>query len=231
VKDNWLPIWNERAKDNNPFSSMGRSSYSWNSWFIYLNDIVRNFEGFNKNDLLLDIGGGKGYVAIYFAPWVKKVCSFDYAEEMVKGSKSVIDGFENIYCYVDQIPTVEETKKLNFHFQKVFVGSILKYLPDYNALELTLKNLFEITTEDATLVFSHNQDLEHKKRHIKSYQRLDWPAEKKERAIASDMSSFWIDFEFLKTMALKIGYKDIQKKEINSKLWQSTYMFDFVLRK
>ncbi|OGI09978.1 MAG: hypothetical protein A2Y40_02110 [Candidatus Margulisbacteria bacterium GWF2_35_9] len=228
---NWHQVWEEKAAEENPFATMGKRSYSFSDYYLYIQDIVSSFSLIEKTDVLLDIGGGVGLVSLYFAPLVQQVYLCDYSQNMVDKARETTQNFQNIEVYQENMLDMENTKKKNSICSKVIVGSVLQYLKNYDEIRTALTLLFNQTTDTAELVFTQNPDIELKESYIKSYEKLDWPAEKIEESLKIEENRFWFDFNVIKQIAMDIGFNACEKRSVNPVLFQATHMFDFVLRK
>ncbi|MDB4279401.1 class I SAM-dependent methyltransferase [Paraglaciecola sp.] len=228
----WLSRWDDTAKKENPFATMGRSSDTISEYFAYITDLLNGLDGIDKNTVLLDAAGGCGYLSLYFSTLAKEVHLFDYSEEAIAKAKVSCKMFPNIFPYTDNLLTLENTKSNQIKYKKILVGGVLQYFDSYEEIEKILQNLFDITEDQGRVFISQTTDLSLRDKHVASYQHLEWPEEQKSAAIQEELTNrFWIDFEQLKSIALKVGFKTCIKTKNNPNLFQSTHMFDFYLVK
>jgi hypothetical protein len=228
----WQSRWDDTVKKENPFATMGRSGATIGDYFAYMCDIVKGLDGVDKDTVLLDAAGGCGFLSMYFSPLVKEIHLFDYSEEAIKRAQTNCGEFNNIHPYVDNLLTLNNTKKKAFLFKKVLVGGALQYFDGYDEIKTILDNIYQITAKNGRVFLTQTPDLSLRDKHIESYQRLDWPAEKIKSAIEEELTNrFWVDYEQLKTIAYDIGFKECQKTINNPSLFQSSHMFDFYLVK
>ena len=78
MKETWRDMWDEIVKSDNMFVQIGRRSYSTLDFFLMIKDICNSLD-FDKNDIVLDVGGGVGWTAIAISPFVKKIILFDFS--------------------------------------------------------------------------------------------------------------------------------------------------------
>lgn len=228
----WRHRWNDAAKHENPFATMGRSSDTISTYFAYLNDLQNGLGGVDKNTTLLDAAGGCGYLSMYFSTLVKDVYLFDYSEAAIKRAAHDCQPFENIHPYVDNLLTLENTKQQSHLFEKILVGGALQYFDDYQEIKRILVNLYQISAPNCRTFISQTPDMTKKQQHIASYDRLDWPQEKKQKAITEELANrFWVNFDEIKCIADQIGFSECQQTTNNPILFQSSHMFDFYLVK
>jgi len=227
----WLDTWQKMANMDDAFCTMGRSAYTITDYFKYLSNIATGLGQINQSDRLLDMAGGAGYIAMYFSPLVAAVDSFDYASDMIKKSKSICSGFNNITPYVDNLLTLDETKAKGHLYNKAVLGGALQLFEDYAEVKLILQHLFDVMTLGGQAIVTHNTDIALKQAHIESYDLLDWSKEKINEALKAEQDRLWMDFQQVKEIALTVGFKECYKQDIHPELFQSSHMFDFVLVK
>jgi len=228
---NWKEHWNKKS-DENDFSSMGRDAYSTLELFIYIKSICKAFERFNENDTLLDVGGGKGFLSMAISPYVKSITLIDFSDAMIKKASVLTKEFQNIHVYEDKLPCLEKIQYQKKLFPKILVGSVIQYLNNYNDIESSFFNLSKVCEENGKILFTHNPDILKKELFINSYNGLNWPKHKLQKAINFEKNDrFWLDYEILKDLAFATGYKKCEKISVPPKLFQSSHMFDFILSK
>lgn len=227
----WLTAWNKAADNDNPFASMGRSSYSLTDFLIYASDIVRALSELNKTHHVLDAGGGIGYISMLLSPQVKQVHLCDYSPQMIESARQKTAPFGNINCYTDDIGSLTNTQDLDLCFDKVFIGSVLQYFKHIDDIAIVLSTLSELCQPGARVLLSHNPDLRKKQQHLDSYQKLSWSADKIDQALIAEQQRLWLDIDMLQQQASEAGFSSSVETVINSQLFQSTHMFDLVLTK
>ena len=141
---NWKAYWNKKSEGNS-FSSMGRDSYSTLELFIYINSICKSFKKFNVDDILLDVGGGKGYLSMAFSPYVKSVTLIDFSDAMIKKASALTSEFKNIEVFEDRLPNLEKIQFQKKVFSKILIGSVIQYLNGYDEIETSLCNLIKLS--------------------------------------------------------------------------------------
>jgi SAM-dependent methyltransferase len=228
VKEFWRNLWNEKALSDDMFVQIGRSSYTPLEFFLMIKDVVNALE-LQKEDIVLDAGGGVGWVSMCISPFVKEVTLFDYADEMVNKARAMTRYFGEIRVFSDDLLNMEKVKDTKY--TKVIVGSVLQYLENYEQVEKALSNICNVTLPKARAVFTHNPDIRKKEKHIKSYDRLDYDKERLKKALEMEEKRLWLDIGKIKDIAAKVGFSRCYETPINPKLWQSTHMFDFVVEK
>ena len=151
---------------------------------------------------------------------------------MIEAAYKNISPYKNIESYVDDIISLKNTKKKRISFSKIIVGSVLQYLKNYNEIEKTFENFFNISKKNTRIIFTHNPDLKKKDQFIRSYNKLNWGRKKIKASIKFESRyRFWLDYKKLEKLALSIGYSNCKKCKIDNKLFQSTHMFDLLLIK
>ena len=117
-------------------------------------------------------------------------------------------------------------------FTKIIVGSVLQYLNDYDEVETSFFNLFNVLKDGGKLFLTHNPDILKKDSFIASYNKLDWKKEKITTAINFEKNKrFLIECNMLEKTAKAVGFSKCNKLAIPSSLFQSTHMFDMLLVK
>ena len=227
----WKKFWNNKALQN-PLDSAGRSGSSISDLYIYAHDIINGLGGINKKDVILDVGGGAGYLSMMLSPFVKKIYLTDYSSNMIKKASKNTKSYNNIEVYLDNILDLKKTRKKRVKFSKSIVGSVLQCLNDYQEIENIFKYFFLISKKGTRIIFTHNPDLTKKNKFIKSYNKLNWSKKRKKRSITIEKNTrFWIDYKKLKNIAKTIGFSKCKKCKIDNRLFQSSHMFDLVLEK
>lgn len=228
---NWKAYWN-KVSEGNSFSSMGRDSYSTQELFIYINSICQSFKKFKVDDILLDVGGGKGYLSMAFSPYVKSVTLIDFSDAMIKKASILTSEFKNIEVFEDRLPNLEKIQFQKKVFSKILIGSVIQYLNNYDEIETSFCNLIKLSDVKGKILFTHNPDITKKQSFIDSYYMLNWPKQKLKSAIDFEKNDrFWFDFEILKEIAHSVGFKKCERISIPTNLFQSSHMFDFMLYK
>jgi len=231
IKEFWKKIWNEHAESKNMFVQIGRSSYTPLEFFLMVKDISNALK-FEKNDIVLDAGGGAAWISIAISPFAGKIYLFDYADKMMEKAKENIKHFDNIIeAYVDDIEFMGKTKGLGIAFDKIIISSVLQYFSSYDSIRKILRNIFEVLKNNGKAIVTHNPNIAKKKAHIKSYHCLNWDSKRIQKALEMEEKRFWMDIKKIKEIASKIGFTKCCEVPINSNLWQSTHMFDFLLQK
>lgn len=228
LKEFWKASWNELAGSNNMFVQTGRSSYTSLEFFLMIGDICKELN-LEKEDIVLDAGGGAGWISMCISPFVKQIVLFDYAEEMINKARKLIIHFGNIRAEHDDVCFMEKVRDKKY--KKVIVGSVLQYLENYGQVETSLHNIHSVMLPTGKAIFTHNPDIRKKEAHIHSYNRLNWSQDKMKEALETEQKRFWLDMNKIKEIASKVGFSGCYEVPINPKLWQSTHMFDFVVEK
>lgn len=231
----WHDIHAGNAASDDIFVQMGKSGFSMQGFFLSLKDAAEPLE-LKPSDVLLDGGGGTGWMSIAFSPFVSRILLFDCVEEAVRKADENVRPFGNIVPYVDDLITLSRTKSMlmkeNRSVDKAMFNSPLQYLSGMEEVETSFQNLFDILKREGRALYTLNPDLRKKDEHIASYDRLDWPEERKERALEMELKHrLWLDFDQLRTLALSIGFCDCHETPLCQQLWQSTHMFNFLLEK
>jgi ubiquinone/menaquinone biosynthesis C-methylase UbiE len=141
----WAQLHAERVGSEDVFEQMGKKGFSMQNFFVSLKDIVEPLN-LKPNDILLDVGGGPGWVSIAIAPFVSRIFMYDYVEQSIQKARENIKPFKNIQVYVDDMITADNTKlilKKEFgkteSIDKAIVVSSLQYLPGMEEVELSFK--------------------------------------------------------------------------------------------
>lgn len=227
IREFWKELWNEKAVHENMFIQIGRSSYTPSDFFLMVKDICNSLD-INRDDIVLDAGGGAGWLSMCIAPFVKEIVLFDYAEGMVEKARELTASFGNIRAEYDDLLFMG---KVGNGYTKVIVSSVLQYLESHDQVKTALSNIYNVMTPNGSAIFTHNPDLRKREAHIKSYEHLDWNKKKIKHALKMEEKRLWLDIERIQRIASKIGFSDFYEVPINPKLWQSTHMFDFVVVK
>jgi ubiquinone/menaquinone biosynthesis C-methylase UbiE len=228
TREFWRKVWNKKAISKNLFVQIGRSSYTPLEFFLVTKDIVNALD-LQKEDIVLDAGGGVGWMSMFISPFVKEITLFDYAEEMVNEAKEMTSCFGNIRVFLDDLLNMEKVKDKKY--SKVIVGSVLQYLDNYEQVEKALSNIYDVMLSKSRAVFTHNPDVRKRKAHIKSYDSLNYGKERLREALKMEEMRLWLDINKIKSIVSKVGFLRCYETPINPKLWQSTHMFDFVVEK
>ena len=85
---NWNQFWSEKAKENF-IKSTGRSDENIFEIFFYVYSLCKILK-LNKNDIILDAGGGNGMVAFLLSRFVKKIYTFDNSKSLIIGRTKIL---------------------------------------------------------------------------------------------------------------------------------------------
>jgi SAM-dependent methyltransferase len=215
----WLKMWDEKANTENYFTQTGRGkSFGLYEFLLYIQD-VQNALQLCKDDSLLDIGGGPGWVAMHLSPFTGFIVSFDYSIELVIKAKKQITEFKNIIVFHDDILKMEHVKPVH---NKVLVGSVLQYLTNMDEVKTALQNIYNVMKPGGIALFTHNPDLRKRPFHLAAV-----PPESMEM----ETQRLWLDPDEVYDVAIGIGFRTCRILPINSLIWQSGHMFDMVLTK
>ena len=227
----WFQYWDKKAEDGD-LSSMDRKGYSLSELFIYIDSINKAIGGVDNNDIILDIGGGSGYISAALHSFVNQIYLADFSSKMVERAKSEMSYFENMVVYQDKLPNIINTVEKKIKFSKIIVGSVIQYLSDYKEVEFAFNNLYDVLEYEGIMVLTHTPDIALKQSYLESFQKLDWPKSRIESAIHYENNlRFWFDFETLLDLSKKAGFSKCEKIFIPEELFQSTHMFDVILKK
>ena len=227
-RDFWKKLWDEKALSDDMFVQAGRSSYTLTDFFLMIKDIDKTLK-LERDDVVLDAGGGAGSISMCISPFVKEITLFDYTEKLINRAKLVEEKFRNINVNCDNILSMEKIK--NKRHDKVIVGSVLQYLENYEQVETSLGNINSVMSSKGIALFAHNPDFKKKKEHINSYCRLDWDRKKIKQSLEWEEKRLWLDMEKVNKIASCIGFSRCYEVFINPELFESTYMFSFVVEK
>ena len=227
VREFWRKLWNQHATSDNMFVQIGRSSYTPLEFALAVRDICKALD-FEKEDSVLDAGAAVGWISMFISPFVKKIVLFDYAEEMVNKAKELTVYFDNIKVECDDILFM---RKIDGKFTKVIAASVLQYLENNEQVTTALSNIYDVMVPGGKAIFAHHPDLKKKEAHLESYNRLDWDEDKMKRSLGMEEKRLWFDIAEISEMASKIGFTKCYELPINTKLWQSTHMLDFVVER
>ncbi len=228
-KFNWNIFWDKKANEDF-VASTGKTSSRKEDFFLYLYYIIKNLKGVNNKDIILDAGGGAGYLAYCLSPIVKKLYSFDFSKNLIRNSIKLNKHNKNIKIYHDNILKMNSGAIKKKIFTKIIVGSVLQYLNNYNEVERVFQNLKKISSNKTIILFTHNPDIKKKASFIKTYNNLKWQKKKILKSLKMEDVRFWLDYTIIKKIALKNGYK-VKKIKIDNYFFQSTHMFDLLLTK
>lgn len=227
---NWHKFWENKSNED-LISSTGKTSTRKQDFFVYVSDIIKNLDGINKEDIILDIGGSTGYLTFCLSPLVKEIYSFDFSNKMVNKSNKLNQNNNNTYIYQDNIIFMKKTLAKKKVFSKIIIGSVLQYLENYNQIESVFKNLSKVSSKKTKILFTHNPEINKKKLFLKSYTKLNWPKKKILKSLDIEEKRLWLNFKKIKYIAKKCGFKEIRKLDISKFFFQSSHMFDFTIMK
>jgi hypothetical protein len=232
LETNFKSHFSELAHSENVFAQMGLSNWTMQNFLVSAKDIAEPLD-FQKSDIVLDAAGGAGWHSIILSPFVQHIFLFDYVDQLIVHAKENIVPFSNITAYVDDLITLDQTVQLlgTTRINKVIVGSAIQYFSDHSKVEKVFQNLFNIMANDSKAIFTLNPDLRKKSAHIASYERLDWSEERKQKGLENEEKRLWLDIDIVNKISNKVGFNDCYETPIDKSLWQSTHMFNFVLRK
>jgi len=226
--DAWKQFWNNKSTEENIFNQIGNSTETFVDFFINLKDIVP-YLNLNDDDIVLDAGGGNGMISMALSPYVKEITMFDFSEGMVLKAKENTKHFNNIKVFQDDILAMNNIKKNNY--TKVVIGSVFQYLKDYEEVKKVLFNIYSIMNINSKMICTFNPDIRKKSEHIKSYDRLKWEPKKIKKSLEIEENRLWTDLNIIEEIAIELGFRKCYETKINSKIWQSTHMYNFVLEK
>ena len=224
----WKNFWDNQSKKND-FISIGKSQYNFEDLNSYFFTAIKNLSPISNKTKFLDCGGGTGLLSWMVYPFVKEIYLTDYSMEMIKQAKVRFKGKKKIKIYYKDIRNLKFNKKLKF--DRILIGSVLQYLNNYTEIELVFKNLKSITSKKSKILFTQNPDLSKKKRHLKTYQKLRWKKSRISKSLIDEEKRFWINFNEIKKLANRNGFKITNKIEKSKGLYENSHMFDFLLYK
>lgn len=225
----WKGIWGEKASLEDEFAALGRKSYTLREFLILTKEVQEKLK-LDKNDVLLDVGCGGGVLTAALAPWVRSIDSIDYSNAMIERAKKWEDYFKNIRFRQGNLLNLTDIFKKD-SFTKLLVFSVLQYLNNYEDVRKSLKEINRVLNDRGIAFIGHNPDIEKRGAHLKSYEKLNLPKEELDRAMELEDKRLWLDFAVIEDIAKEEGFKSCSRAEIDSNLFQSTHMFDFVLIK
>jgi len=228
VREFWKTLWNERAESDDIFEQAGRSSCTPLDFFVLIHGISKTLE-LGKEDVVLDAGGGTGSISMCISPFVKEVTLFDYAEKLVNKAKESTAHFNNIRVMHDDLISMDKVGDKKY--TKVIVGSVIQYLEGIEQVETSMRHIYDVMLPGSIAVFIQNPDIRKQEAHINSYSRLGWDEERIQKSLEWEKKRLWFDIDEIRKIAKRAGFAECEEVPINPKLWESTYMFDFKVKK
>ncbi len=225
-RDYWKNFWNTHAATDRMY---GRDTWSFREFYLLITDVVMALD-LNKDDVLLDAGGGTGAMAIALAPFVKRITLFDFGDDIVAKAREETSFFRNIDVLSDDVRVFGSLAGAGA-YSKVLVGSVLQYLDDMDEVRQVLAQTFRVLASGGRALYTHNPDLAKKAAHIESYGRLSWEKERVDRALEMEERRLWVDKEEFYRISREVGFGKSVECAINGNLWQSTHMFDWLVEK
>ncbi|MFA5305909.1 MAG: class I SAM-dependent methyltransferase [Candidatus Babeliales bacterium] len=223
----WKSLWDAKAQTENYFTQTGRgNSFTMYQFLLYIQD-VQNALQLCKNDVLLDCGGGPGWITFHLAPFVWNATMFDYSPELVKKAQAQAQAFNNVFIFQDDILTMQQFKLVDpIHpiFTKVLVGSVLQYLSNMDEVQTALQNIYNVMRPGGKCLLTHNPDLSKKESHIASMPQT-------EESLQQENARLWINPQEMMYLSLKAGFSECLIKQINPQIWQSSHMVDYLVIK
>jgi protein-L-isoaspartate O-methyltransferase len=218
----WLDLWNQKAETDNFLTQTGRgNSFNLTKFLLYMIDL-NNALQLERSDVLLDIGGGSGWITLWLSPFVDSIVMFDYSDKMIEIAWRLTDGCTNTSVFTDNILSM---KKVQGTYNKILVGSVLQYLNNMDEVRTALRNIYNVMEPGGKVLFTHNPDLSKKTAHIASVPQTV-------ESLRMENERLWLDKGKMVFLALKdVGFAQCSFPQINPAIWQSTHMFDLLLVK
>jgi SAM-dependent methyltransferase len=230
---NWNLFWSEKAQENF-IKSTGRSDENIFEIFFYVYSLCKILK-LNKNDIILDAGGGNGMVAFLLSRFVKKIYTFDNSKSLIMKSRLLNKYNKNTIVYVDDIVNLNKTIRYKQIFTKVIIGSVYQYLKNYNEIKKSLGLMYKICSNDSILFSSLNPDLDKKKLHLKTYENdkliKKIGIKRLKKSLFFETKRFWITKSKFSKIASSQGWQNARVFKINKMFFQSSHMFDIRLEK
>jgi 2-polyprenyl-3-methyl-5-hydroxy-6-metoxy-1,4-benzoquinol methylase len=220
----WKALWDSKANTDNYFTQTGRgNSFTMFEFLLYIQD-VNNALHLCKDDKLLDIGGGPGWVSMHLSPFVNSITMTDFSSEMVERAKQQVKAFGNIKVFQDNILCVCNCVNIKRYqiYNKVLISSVLQYLNNIDEVCTAMLGVRDIMELGGIALFTHNPDLRKKESHLATV-----PLE----SLEMENDRLWIDPNEIYDIAMGLGFRTCRILPINPLIWQSTHMLDFMVIK
>ena len=217
----WKEMWDSKANTDNYFTQTGRSSsFTMYEFLLYIQD-VQNSLHLCREDILLDVGGGPGWTTFHLAPFVLNVIMFDYSHDMIKRAQEQAKAFKNVVIFQDDILKMGHIGR---KYNKVLVGSVLQYLDNMGQVKTAMQNIYNIMVPGGICLCTHNPDLSKKEIHIAYVPQT-------EKSLKMENERLWTNPEDIRDIVIGMGFRMCRILPINPLIWQSGYMFDFMVIK
>lgn len=214
----WRELWDAVARGGDPFDQMGRGGWTLPLFLTLIAELTQQAE-IGPETELLDAGGGAGWVAAAFAPFVSAVAVVDNAPAMVARAAAAArsGSFPNMSVYQDDVTSLARLGGRQFS-HALCVG-VLQYLEDDAALDRAIAAIFGALRPGGVALFGHNPDL-HRREAWESSLQQGW----NELRRAQEERRRWFAPGELDERLRAAGYTHIERLPIHPMLPGAAFM-------
>lgn len=214
----WRELWDAVARGGDPFDQMGRGGWTLPLFLTLIAELTEQAEVGPETELL-DAGGGAGWVACAFSPFVQAVAVVDNAPAMVARAAGAArsGSFPNMSVYQDDVCSLARLGGRTFT-SALCVG-VLQYLEEDAQLDAAIAALYRSLAPDGVALFGHNPDL---------HRRAAWEESLKEGwnelRRAQEERRRWFAPGELEARLQAAGFRDIERLPIHPMLPGAAFM-------
>jgi ubiquinone/menaquinone biosynthesis C-methylase UbiE len=110
---------------------------------------------YNKNDVVLDIGCGPGYLADNLAPLVKEIHCLDICDDFINNGKERFKTCKNVCFYrMDGKNYTDFSQLHDFEFTKMIWLTVIQYYNKRDHLKLLIRHVKKISQKGAKFLIA-----------------------------------------------------------------------------
>ena len=219
----WADFWTQKSQADTDFQATGRGTMDVIGYLYTVRECARILD-LRPEDELLDIGGGTGVFALSLSPFVKSIRSFDISPGSVKRAQGNVSDADNVSVglgSITDIPVGDES------CDKFLAYSVLQYLDGDEPVRQALSEARRTLRPHGIGLMAANPDRD---RYDVFMDRVCGDDPEVRRAQEDLQKSLqWFDAQRLVMLAREVGL-EATTRPIHSRIWQSFYMFDLVIR-
>jgi SAM-dependent methyltransferase len=223
----WIDMWNRKSTAGSDFEATGRGTMDLVGFLYTLKETIEALELRRSESRVLDIGCGTGIIPLALSPWVKGVVGVDLSKGMAARALKNCRSAENLSFCTGNITSLPVRSA---SFDRVLAYSVLQYLNGPGEVKIAFTEVARALKPGGVAFLAANPDPGKKKLFEQKVKERDIDERQKVEALRYVDLILWMTGEEMLQIASRAGLSG-ELRPIHSRIWQSFYMYDLLLRK
>lgn len=197
----WKSLWEEKAKETNPFAASGRTHIRPEEFSAIVSDVKEKLE-LRPEDTLLEIGCGNGLLLKHLGPCVRRAVGVDFCATMLTKARLETTGLSNLEFLFGEATRLPMN---GTRFSRILCYSVWHHLESLTEVKECLREIKRCGEEGGIALIG---DLPHKnwrKAYLDGIWNLPFPDEKKQQMFEINSRALWFSPDEILRLVSSLG--------------------------